>query len=357
MRKHSEATDVVTTRSGPAAKRGAPSVAAWHKVIGMAFGLSLLVAIVVSAFAWPAAKSEPREIPIAVVGPPDAVAQVDQQLDAAVPGGFDIEAAADPDTARALIADREVYGAIVLDPAGPPQLLTSSAASPAVAQVLEGVAEGMTQQAAGTPGIQVDDVVALPDDDPRGAGFNATALPMVIGGMIIGAAMSFAVAGVWRRITGVLVAAVASGLTAALVVQAWLGALEGDYLTNAGVITLVIAAISLTLVGLKTLFGDAGLGVGALTMFLLGNPLSGVTSAPEMLPSGWGALGQALPPGAGGSLLRSTAFFDGAAAAGPLVVLSSWAVGGLVLAIIGWALRERRSTPVVHASDTVTVNA
>jgi hypothetical protein len=29
-----------------------------------------------------------------------------------------------------------------------------------------------------------------------------------------------------------------------------------------------------------------------------------------MLPTGWGTLGQMLPPGAGGSLLRSTAFFE-----------------------------------------------
>jgi hypothetical protein len=47
-------------------------------------------------------------------------------------------------------------------------------------------------------------------------------------------------------------------------------------------------------------------------MVLVGNPLSGISSAPERLPEPAGALGPLLPPGAGGSLLRSTAFFDGA---------------------------------------------
>lgn len=60
-------------------------------------------------------------------------------------------------------------------------------------------------------------------------------------------------------------------------------------------IALSIAAISLTLLGLEWLFGTPGLGGGAAVMMLLGNPLSGLASAPEMLPGGWGALGQLLP--------------------------------------------------------------
>lgn len=57
---------------------------------------------------------------------------------------------------------------------------------------------------------------------------------------------------------------------------------------------------------------------GALLMVMLGNPFSGVTSAPELLPEPFGMIGQRLPPGAGGSLPRSVAFFDGSAAGGAL---------------------------------------
>jgi len=56
-----------------------------------------------------------------------------------------------------------------------------------------------------------------------------------------------------------------------------------------------------------------------------------VATSPELLPTGAGALGQLLPPGAGGNLLRSTGFFDGAAAGGHIAVLAFWALGGLVL--------------------------
>ena len=76
------------------------------------------------------------------------------------------------------------------------------------------------------------------------------------------------------------------------------------------------------MLGLGSLFGRVGLAIGALLALLLGNPLSGLTSAPEMLPSGWGAFGQWLPQGANATLLRSTAFFDGAGATMAIVVLT-----------------------------------
>ena len=63
-----------------------------------------------------------------------------------------------------------------------------------------------------------------------------------------------------------------------------------------------------------------------------------------MLPSGWGALGQWLPQGATATLLRSTAFFDGAGATTAIVVLTCWAVAGAALIVIA-AARRGRSVP------------
>jgi hypothetical protein len=63
-----------------------------------------------------------------------------------------------------------------------------------------------------------------------------------------------------------------------------------------------------------------------------------------MLPSGWGTLGQWLPQGATATLLRSTAFFDGAGATSAIVVLTGWALAGATLIVIV-AVRQRRSAP------------
>src|SRR5918911_366988 len=102
----------------------------------------------------------------------------------------------------------------------------------------------------------------------------------------------------------------AAGLVAAIL-QYWFGSIDGAVVHVGLGLSLGIAAISLLLLGLESLFGIAGYAVGAAVVMLLGNPLSGLTSAPEFLPSGWGALGRLLPPGATGTLLRSNAYFDG----------------------------------------------
>ncbi|GAA1560987.1 hypothetical protein GCM10009789_12820 [Kribbella sancticallisti] len=298
--------------------------------------LTAVLTVLLIAFAWPAARSEPRDLPLAVAGPPQAVAQVQGSLEQAMPGGFEITAVADRAAAVRAVEDREVYGAIVLDPQAP-EVLTASAGGPAVAQILT----QMSSRLAG-PDAQpkVTDVVPLPTDDPRGAGLAAGALPLVLGGILAAALLTQLVKAGSRRVVGAVSFAITGALALAAVLQFWLGSLEGNYFANAGVIALSIGAISLTLLGLEWLLGAAGLGLGAATMMLLGNPFSGLTSAPEMLPSGWGDLGQLLPPGAVGTALRSVSFFDGAGAGRPFLVLGIWLALGLTLCAFG-ALRGR----------------
>ena len=114
--------------------------------------------------------------------------------------------------------------------------------------------------------------------------------------------------------------------------------------------------IAATTAALYELVGFAGIGLTAAVMIFVGNPFSGVTSAPDLLPDPAGAIGRLLPPGAAGSLVRSTAYFDGHGASGPLGVLVTWSVlaaGGIVL---GHARRERRdatSTPT-HGADRIS---
>ncbi|GAA1545770.1 hypothetical protein [Kribbella lupini] len=314
--------------------------------------LTALLTVLLIAFAWPAARSEPRDVPLAVAGPQSAVGQVTAALEQAMPGGFAIEPVADRESAVQAIKDRDVYGAIVLDQTAP-EVLTASAAGPVVSQLLTQVAGKLAaQNPAAAP--KVTDVVPLPADDPRGAGLAAGALPLVLGGILAAAALTnFAKPGS-GRVLGAVTFAATGALALTAVLQFWLGSFEGNYWANAGVIAMSIGAISLTLLGLEWLIGTAGLGLGSAIMMLLGNPLSGLSSAPEMLPTGWGALGQFLPPGAAGTALRSVSFFDGAGAGQPLAVLASWLVLGLALCGLG-AARSRRVVQARHQGSPVTV--
>jgi hypothetical protein len=128
--------------------------------------------------------------------------------------------------------------------------------------------------------------------------------------------------------------------------------LSGSYWANSAVIALGIAATASLVVGLHNLLGPAGIGLGAAVTLLLGNPLSGMTSAPELLPAGWGELGQWLVPGAAGTALRSTGFFDGAGAGLPVVILLGWVAVGVALALLP---PRRRTTSALVDRELASV--
>jgi hypothetical protein len=296
----------------------------------------LVVAVVLTLFAWPAARLEPRDLPVGVAGPAAATAPIEQRLERRE-GAFELHRYAGEAAAREAIEDREVYGAFVATPAGP-TVLTASAASPAVAQQLT--------HAAGEAGATVEDVVQA---GPQAPALASSVLPLVIAGLLVGVVAALASSRGLGRAGLAVAGSVVTGVAATAIVQGWLDVIEGDWVVNAGVLSLTVLAIAASLAGLYAVVGRVGLAIGALTMIFVGNPFSGVGSAPELLPEPAGAIGQLLPPGAGGNLLRSTGFFDGAGGAGPLTVLTIWAAAGLALLLLS-ELRGRRTATAKAAT-------
>jgi hypothetical protein len=297
----------------------------------------VVVAVVLALFAWPSARLEPRDLPVGVAGPPGAVEALEQRL-AQREGAFEVERYRDEAAARAAIEDREVYGAFVAASGGA-KVLTASAASPAVAQLL---ANAAAEQSA-----PVEDVVPA---GVRGAALPSSVLPLLIAGILTGVAASMLASAAAGRAALVFAGSILAGLVATAIVQGWLDVVAGDWWANAAAFSLAIAAIAAIVAGLNALLGRAGIALAALTMVLVGNPFSGVASSPELLPTPAGDLGQLLPPGAGGNLLRSTGFFDGAAAGGHVVVLAAWLLAGLALLGLA-ALRDRGRGPAAPPAE------
>jgi len=308
-----------------------------RRLIAVVVLVPVIAALALWAFAWPAARTAPRDLPLGVAGPATATAGMEKHLEQEK-GAFEIHRYADEAAARDAVEDRTVYGALVVTPQGP-ELLTASAAGPVVAQMLQ---QAVTQQAAadGTQ-IRTVDVVAAPANDPRGAALNAGVLPLALAGIAASSVVTMLGLRGARAVAALVGSAGLVGAAAAGIAHSWLGVLTGGWWAEAGVLGLATLAVSGAVAGLAALLGRAGIGIAAGAVMLFGNPFSGAASAPQMLPEPVGTIGQWLPPGASTTLLRSVAFFDGAAATGPALTLTWWAVLGLGAVLLGSALKTR----------------
>ncbi len=345
------------------------------------FGLigSIVVAIVVMAFVWPAATSQPQNLPVGISGPAEAVSAVEDKLAEQDPAPFDLHEVGSRDDAVEQIQTRQLYGAILLGEK--PEVLIATAASPAAAAALRGVATQLQLQIDGAaqtaltdqltaivgalasgqmpqlpdaaasgappqvPTVEVTDLVPLAEGDATGAGLAASVFPLVLGGMIGGILLTLLVQGVVRRLVGLVVFGIAAGALITLVMQTWFGILQGDWLLNATVIGLGVTATSAFIVGLAALMGPPGIAVAAIVTMLIANPMAGAAAPPQFLPAPWGAVGQWFVPGASATLLRSTAYFPDAATATQWLILGAWAVGGVILALIGHRRTRAELTP------------
>jgi hypothetical protein len=310
-------------------------------------------------FAWPAQKAEPRDLPVVVAGPQQAADALAAKLGAAREGAFEVTTVADAAAADAAITNREAYAAFIVGPAaagsspgeapGGVELHVASAASPAVSTALSQLAASFGQP--GGPPVKVVDVVPTSADDPRGAGFAGSFLPLILTSIGAGVVVALLARSRSVRVAAIVGYGAGAGLLATGLMH-WTGVLAGSYLGGATAVALLTGSIAATVAGLYALLGRPGIALGAVLAFLVGNPLSGLASAPEMLPQPWGEIGQFLPVGAGATLIRSASYFDWAGGTRSAIVLASYVLVGLILVAAAGA-RRRGPTPAEPAPDLV----
>ena len=113
--------------------------------------LTVGISLLVLAFSWTSVTSSAKDIPVAIVGPAAQVEAVSATL--AESGTFDISTVDSRADAVTGIETRELLGAIVLG--AEPEVLTTSAGSPIVSQILGTVAAQLGQQASAQAGATV----------------------------------------------------------------------------------------------------------------------------------------------------------------------------------------------------------
>lgn len=349
MARNSISTEVTTERTSATthtAKKASkntsdqtPTPTSSGKVVGVVLGLAAIVTLMLLSFLGPAVNSGAKDLPLAVSGSDHAVSQLTQSMEHNKPGAFKIKHV---DDAEQAVRDREAIGGIALgqSTAGAngtlvptAEVITATGAGTTYLQVMDGLAQALTAQGAQ---VTTTDVAPPASGDAHGTAFATLALPMAFGGMISAVVLSTQVhGGRTRRFLASGAFSIITGFILGAVMRFGFDVVDGSYWEVVGTLSLAIAGVSMFVLGMESKFGYVGLGIGAVFVMFLSNPLSGMQTGPEWLPSPWGVIGQFLPLGAAGSALRSVGFFDGAGWAPHGIVLACWASLGIALA--GWS--------------------
>ena len=310
-----------------------------RKLLVGSLGVLVAVFALVSSNVAANHSPKPHGVPIGIVGTPAVVGLARAELARAAPGAFEVHAYRSLTSARTAVLHRSVYGAF--QPAPAPVLLVASAASPPVAVLLQRTFSGVASRSGRA--LAVHDLVPLPSSDSSGATSFSAILSLILAGLV-GASLVYTFTQnrpEAARVAVTVAIGVGAGLVTALVTNVLVGAYPGHFFAVWGVATLFVFAISLPIAAFQVIFGIAGTAIGWILFLVIGNPASGGSSAPELLPGFWRTLSQLLPPGAGVTSLRDVVYFNGHGSSHALIVLAGWAVLGGAVAMIARRLRTR----------------
>jgi hypothetical protein len=313
--------------------------------LGASLGILLAVFLLVSSNVAANHSPKPHNLPIGIVGTPAVAYAAGTQLARAAPGAFKVHAYESLTTARTAVLHRSVYGAF--QPIPSPVLLVASAASPPVAALLQRTF-GAVASRSGRP-LAVHDLVPLPSSDSTGATSYSAVLSLIIAGLA-GTTLIFTLTRHRPeavRVVLTVILGVAAGLITALITNVLVGAFSDHFFQVWGVAALFVLAIGLPIAAFQVIFGIAGTAIGALLFLVIGNPASGGSSAPELLPGFWRTLSQILPPGAAVTSMRDVVYFNGHGSSRALIVLAIYAVLGAGVAMFAYRLRVRDGAATV----------
>lgn len=316
-----------------------------YKKLAIMFAVGVSVQLLLACFFLSIGHApKPKDVPIGIVGPGVATQPVRKNLE--TDHRFQVNPYGDRDEAARAIMNRDVYGALVLEP-GQSELLIASASNLQITNIIR------TGAVAAMSSAKVTDLAPLPTNDSNGGSAGFMVQTLIIGAVIASIGITQTVSGITKRLRRGLAAIAAvfiySILSAEFVIVAasWFGVgVELDYWRLLYDLSLISFAVTGTIVAMMSVMGFAGLGLSMLTFFLLGNIISGATLAPELLPEFWRVLGAHIPTGAGISLLKNDLYFDGNATGYHFLVLRLYgAIAALVILLTGGGFKQSRTTP------------
>ena len=282
----------------------------------------------------------PRGVPLGIVGVPAQASALSSALDHQAPGGFNVIAYPSEPAARSAILDRTIDAAVVPGPRGP-LLLVATAVSPSLANAT--IKDVNAAALSAHLPLSVQDIRPLPLSDPDGLSqvFFVIALlaPSVLFGQALVSRVSPGLNPLWQLAVIAVYAAIVAAVATAFA-DPVIGALAGEPWGIFGIGTLLAFAAAAIAAAARTWTGGIGYVVLALLLIPVGISSSGTTLGPHMITAWYADLGKALLAGSAMPAVQNTVYFNGNHITMPLLVLSGWALAG-VLAMVMAAVLHR----------------
>ncbi|MGW2077835.1 DUF3533 domain-containing protein [Streptomyces sp. NPDC001939] len=315
----------------------------------LVIGVIALQLLFITSYVGALHNPKPKDVAFGVAAPVPAVArQAADRLDRLPGSPLDPRTVTGAAAARDKVVNRDIYGALIIAPRGTTDtLLVASGGGTVLSSALDGLIT--TLEAAQHRTVRTVDVAPASPQDFDGLSSFYLVVGWCVGGYLCASVLAISTGArpadprraIIRLVTMTLVSIV-GGLGGAVIVGPILGALPGSVMALWGLGALIIFAVGAATLALQGLFGIVGIGLAILLVVVAGNPSAGGAFPLPMLPPFWKAIGPALPPGAGTWVARSIAYFKGNAVTGPLLVLSAWAVAGIVITMAASVFRGRR---------------
>jgi hypothetical protein len=339
-------TPVTGTRSG--SFLGEVKDAVTPRATLLVLGVIALQLLFIASYVGALHDPKPKDVPFGVVAPRGAAEQTVARLDRLPGSPLDPRTVADAASARKQILDREIDGALIVDPEGRTDtLLVASGGGTVLATALESLTTRL--EAAERRSVRTVDVAPASAQDFDGLSSFYLVVGWCVGGYLCASILAISTGArpanprrAAIRLIVMALVAIVGGLGGAVIIGPILGALPGSVVDLWGLGTLITFAVGAATLALQGLFGIVGIGLAILLVVIAGNPSAGGAFPLPMLPPFWKAIGPALPPGAGTWAARSVAYFKGNDQTLSLLVLWAWAVAGTVITLLAAALRRRR---------------
>jgi hypothetical protein len=322
-----------------------------------ALGVTFVSAVFIVCFIGGLHAPGPRAVPVGLVGSRADAARLSATLSHQAPGAFVISSYPTEAASRGAINRRSIDAALVPGPAAQSLLVATAVSEAETNAIIKVFGAGAAHEHVS---LTVQNIRPLHPGDPQGLAQLFFVVAVLAPSVVFGNQLINRIGprlNEFRHLVMIAVYAVIVAAVATAIADAGIGALTGAPWGVFGIgALLAFAAAAMSAAATRWAGGIANI-ILLLLFVPVGISSSGSTLGPHMITPWYADLGKALPPGSAQPAVRNVTYFNSHDIIDPLLVLSAWALAGVIALALAAALhppvRSQSSRGADVAAGTV----